>query len=107
MPPTPHHYPGPHPDHLDEKKLANDTIVLTAGGSGGQCVYVSTDAGATWSEPLQIDPSVYGYGRLTLLEDESLLLAYVQRHAAPQRCMLLRFRLNADRNGVELLPIAE
>ena len=87
--------------------MADDTIVLTAGGSGGQCVFLSTNRGADWSEPLRIDPSVYGYGRLTLLEDESILLAYVQRHGAPQRCMMVRFRVNTNRNGVELLPIAE
>ena len=87
--------------------LADDTLVLTAGGSGGQCVYFSTDGGSTWSDPLRIDPAVYGYGRLTLLEDETILLAYVQRHAAPQRCMMLRFRVNTARNSVELLPIVE
>jgi hypothetical protein len=86
--------------------LADDTLVLTAGGSGGQSVFLSTDRGATWSAPFRIDPDVYGYGRLTLLEDESILLAYVQRHAAPQRCMMLRFKLNAGRNAIELLPIA-
>jgi len=87
--------------------LADDTLVLTAGGSGGQCVFLSTDGGRAWSAPIRIDPSVYGYGKLTLLEDESILLAYVQRHSAPQRCLMVRFRVNASRNGVELLPIGE
>ena len=87
--------------------LADDTIVLTAGGSGGQCVFLSTDGGETWSDPLKIDPGVYGYGRLTLLKNESILLSYVERHAAPQRCLMLRFKVNAERNGVELLPIAD
>jgi hypothetical protein len=57
--------------------------------------------------PIRIDPSVYGYGKLTLLEDESILLAYVQRHSAPQRAMMVRFKVNASRDGVELLPIGE
>jgi len=87
--------------------LADDTLVLTAGGSGGQCVFLSTDGGKTWSAPITIDPSVYGYGRLALLEDESILLAYVQRHAAPQRCMMVRFSVNAARDGVELLPMGK
>ncbi len=32
-------------------------------------------------------------------------MSYVQRHAAPQRCMMIRFKVNATRDGVELLPI--
>jgi hypothetical protein len=85
--------------------LSDDTLVLTAGGSGGQCVFLSTDGGKSWSKPIRIDPSVYGYGKLTLLEDETIFLAYVQRHSAPQRCMLVRFQVNKSRNGVELLAI--
>ena len=85
--------------------LPDDTLVLTAGGSGGQCVFISTDEGRSWSKPIRIDPSVYGYGKLTLLEDETIFLAYVQKHSAPQRCMLVRFQVNKSRNGVELLPI--
>ena len=87
--------------------LADDTIVLTAGGSGGQCVFLSTDSGQTWSAPIQIDPGVYGYGKLTLLEDQSILLPYVQGHHAPQRCYMVRFKVNALRAGVELLPLGE
>ena len=87
--------------------LADDTLVLTAGGSGGQCVFLSTNGGKTWSAPIKIDPNTYGYGKLTLLEDETMLLPYVQRHAAPQRCYMVRFKVNASRDGVELLPIGE
>lgn len=87
--------------------LSDDTLVLTAGGSGGQCVFLSTDGARTWSDPLRIDPEVYGYGRLTLLKDQSMLLSYVQRHSIPQRCLLVRFRVNAGRDRVELLRIGE
>ena len=87
--------------------LADDTLVLTAGGSGGQCVFLSTNGGKTWSAPIKIDPSTYGYGKLTLLKDETMLLSYVQRHAAPQRCYMVRFKVNASRDGAELLPIGE
>ena len=83
--------------------LADDTILLTAGGSGGQCVFLSRDGGGSWSPPITVDADVYGYGKLTLLEDQSILLPYVQRHAAPQRCMLVRLRVNPARDGVELL----
>ena len=87
--------------------LADDTLVLTAGGSGGQGVFLSTNGGKTWSAPLTIDPGVYGYGKLTLLPDQSILLPYVHRHGAPQRCYMVRFKVNAARDGVELLPIAD
>ena len=87
--------------------LADDTLVLTAGGSGGQCLFLSTDGGKTWSQPIQIDPGVYGYGKLTLLEDESILLPYVHRHSAPQHCFLVRLRVNATRDGIDLLPLGK
>ena len=87
--------------------LNDDTIVLTAGGSGGQCIFLSTDGGQNWSDPLTIDRAAYGYGKLTKLEDETILMAYVQRHSAPQRCMLLRFKVNKDRTGVELLNLGD
>lgn len=85
--------------------LRDDTLVLTAGGSGGQCVFLSTDGGKSWSQPIRIDPSCYGYGKLSLLDDETIFLAYVQKHSAPQRCMLVRFEVNRSRDGVEFLPI--
>ncbi len=87
--------------------LADDTLVLTAGGSGGQCIFLSTDGGKTWSAPLKVDSSVYGYGKLTLLEDESLLLSYVWQHHAPQRCYMVHLKVNASRDGVELLPMGQ
>ncbi|HIK90918.1 MAG TPA: exo-alpha-sialidase, partial [Planctomycetes bacterium] len=87
--------------------LADDTLVLTAGGSGGQCIFLSTDGGKTWSTPINVDPGVYGYGKLTLLEDESLLLSYVWQHHAPQRCYAVRFKVDSSRDGVELLPMSQ
>ncbi|MFP6765877.1 MAG: sialidase family protein, partial [Planctomycetaceae bacterium] len=57
--------------------LKDDTLVLTAGGSGGQCLYLSTSGGRDWSDPLRVDPGVYGYGQLTRLADESIILSYV------------------------------
>jgi len=83
------------------------TLVLTTGGSGGQSVFLSTNGGKTWSPPIRIDPDVYGYVKLRLLDDQSILMPYVQRHGAPQRCILVRFRVNDGRNGVELLPIGK
>ncbi|MEO1993693.1 MAG: sialidase family protein, partial [Planctomycetaceae bacterium] len=87
--------------------LTDDTLVLTAGGSGGQSVFLSRNGGKTWSAPITIDPGVYGYGKLTRLADQSVLMAYVHRHGAPQRCYMVRFRVNAARDGVKLLEIGQ
>ena len=35
--------------------LKDDTIVLTAGDSRGQCLFPSTDGGASWSPPIRVD----------------------------------------------------
>jgi len=87
--------------------LSDDTLVLTAGGSGGQSVFLSTNGGKNWSAPIRIDPGVYGYGKLTLLKDESLLLSYVWQHHAPQRCYMVHLKVNKPRDGVELLPMGQ
>ena len=87
--------------------LADDTLVLTAGGSGGQCIYLSIDAGRTWSKPFRLDPAVYGYGVLTALADGSILLGYVERHSVPQRLLLLRFRIDSNRRQIDLLAIGD
>jgi photosystem II stability/assembly factor-like uncharacterized protein len=87
--------------------LADDTLVLTAGGSGGQCIFLSTDGGKTWSAPIKVDPGVYGYGKLALLKEESLLLSYVWQHHAPQRCYIVQLKVNASRDGVELLSMGQ
>jgi len=85
--------------------LRDDTLVLTAGGSGGQSIFLSTDGGRNWSEPIHVDPKVYGYGHLAPLKDESMLLSYVERHSVPQRILMVRLKVNAERTSVELLPI--
>ncbi len=98
------------PDYVYAPRVAvleDDTVVCTAGGSGGQSIFLSTDEGKTWSDPITVDPSVYGYGKLFLMEDESFLLGYVQSGGTPNRCWLTRFRVNDERNGIELLPIGE
>lgn len=87
--------------------LEDDTIVLTAGvgGLGGQIVFLSTDGGQTWSDPIRVAAGVYGYGKLFLLDDQSILLSYVMSGSVPNRCYLIRFRVNQARDGVELLRV--
>ena len=88
-------------------KLADDTIVCTVGGAGGQSVLLSSDGGQEWSDAITVDPSVYGYGKVFRDSDESILLSYVQSGRTPNRCWLVRFRVNAQRDGITLLLIAQ
>lgn len=87
--------------------LKDDTVVCAAGGSGGQCVFLSADGGRTWSAPIRIDPTAYGYGKLFLLEDETVLISYVMSGSTPNRSYLIRFKVNGERTGIELLPIGD
>ena len=88
-------------------ELADDTLVCTAGSGGGQSVFLSSDGGQEWSDAITVDPSAYGYGKLFRDRDESILLGYAQSGRAPNRCWLVRFRVNAQRDGITLLPIAQ
>jgi hypothetical protein len=85
--------------------LEDDTIVMTAGGSGGQCIFLSTDGGESWGPPIRLDPGVYGYGKLMLMEDQTILLGYVWSGTTPNRCYLVRLRVNEARDGIELLEM--
>lgn len=87
--------------------LKDNTTVLTAGGSRGQSVFLSTDGRQSRSKSITIDPAAYSYGKLTKFEDETVLLSYVQKHSAPQRRMLVRFQLKEERTGVELLSLGD
>ena len=87
--------------------LKDDTIVCTAGGSGGQCVFLTTDGGMTWSRPIRVDPGVYGYGKLFLMADETILMSYVMSGSTPNRSYLVRFKVNEKRTGIQLLAVGE
>ena len=56
---------------------------------------------------MDVNPVVYGYGRLTLLKDELILMPYVHRHGVPQRCYMVRFKVNEARDGIKLLLIGK
>jgi photosystem II stability/assembly factor-like uncharacterized protein len=84
-------------------------------GAGGQRAIFSTDGGQTWIAPAQhhgfaVDPSVYGYGRGTLLPDGSVFMAYIHTggHAAKdaqtEAIWGMRLRVRSDHSGIDLLP---
>ncbi|MEO1994215.1 MAG: hypothetical protein ABGZ17_02965, partial [Planctomycetaceae bacterium] len=66
----------------------------------------STDNGRTWTGHIPLDPSSYGYpGSYILERDQTILLPYCASGRAPNRVYLVRFRINAARNAIELLPL--
>ena len=70
-------------------------------------VWISKDNGMNWSKNIPLDTESYGYpGSFVLADDESILLPYCASGRAPNRIYLVRFRLNAERTGIELLPVA-
>ncbi|MBM83167.1 MAG: hypothetical protein CMJ78_21605 [Planctomycetaceae bacterium] len=69
-------------------------------------VFLSTDNGKTWSKDIPLDTSSYGYpGSFILEKDGSILLPYCASGRAPNRVYLVRFRVNSDRTGINLLPV--
>lgn len=69
-------------------------------------VWISTDDGQSWSKDIPLDTGSYGYpGSFILDDDESILLPYCASGRAPNRVYLARFRVNASRTGIELLPV--
>jgi photosystem II stability/assembly factor-like uncharacterized protein len=97
--------------------LPNGTLLCLHGSyaAGGLRAIFSADGGQTWIAPSKrrgfaVDPSVYGYGRGTLLPDGSVFLAYIHTggHAAKdartEAIWAMRMRIRPDRSGIDLLP---
>lgn len=70
-------------------------------------VVLSRNHGQTWTDPIPLDTSSYGYPGGTKLADDSIITSYVQSGRAPNRIYVVRFRPNAARDGIELLPLGE
>jgi len=69
-------------------------------------VWISKDHGRTWTGNIPLDPSSYGYpGSYILAPDQTILLPYCASGRAPNRVYLVRFRINAARNAIQLLPL--
>ena len=71
----------------------------------GLTVFLGKNAGKTWSGPIALDAKSYGYPGGLKLEDDTLLVSYCSSGRAPNRIYVLRFRVNAKRDGIELLPV--
>ena len=86
--------------------LRDGTLVLVATWNNLR-IWISKDNGQTWTDDIPLDTSCYGYpGSFLLEKDETILLPYCASGRAPNRIYLVRFRVNAARNGIELLPLA-
>lgn len=70
-------------------------------------VFLGRNNGTDWSEPIPLDTSSYGYPGGVLLDDESMQVSYCSSGRSPNSLYVLRFRVNAERDGIDLLPISE
>jgi len=86
--------------------LGDDTVVCVA-TLGNLHVWLSRDRGRTWTQPIPLDPSCYGYPGGFTLEDESIITSYVERGAGKSTIFVIRFKVNDARDGIELLPLGE
>ncbi|MAE64544.1 MAG: hypothetical protein CMJ18_09770 [Phycisphaeraceae bacterium] len=84
--------------------LSDGTVVCVA-TVGHLVAFLSRDHGRTWTRSVSLDQSSYGYPGGMRLEDDSVLVSYVQRGRAPSRIFLLRFKVSDDRSAIDLLPM--
>lgn len=84
--------------------LSDGTIVCVATW-GKLHVWIGKNGGERWTDAIPLDTSSYGYPGGVLLEDESILTSYTQRGAAPTRLYVIRFKVNEQRDGIQVLPV--
>lgn len=82
--------------------LGDGTLVCVATYHGGLYVFLSQDRGVNWTQEIPLDPSCYGYPGGLRMADESLI-SYCESGKAPNRVYVIRFQVNAARDGIELL----
>ena len=85
--------------------LSDGTVVCVCTYEGRLHGFLSTDHGVTWTPPLSIDPSAYGYPGGVLLEDDTLLVSYCSAGQAPNRVYVARLGVTAGRDGLVVLPV--
>jgi photosystem II stability/assembly factor-like uncharacterized protein len=84
--------------------LQDGTVVVVATWNNLR-VWISKDNGKTWTKDIPLDTSSYGYpGSFIVSKDESIVVPYCASGRAPNRIYLVRFRLNRNRDGIELQP---
>lgn len=98
--------------------LKDGTLVCLHGsyapGHGGLRVIFSTDGGRSWIAPAKdhgfLVDQAYGYGKAMELSDGSFFVTYLATgghrtgDAQSNSIRCLRFRVRADRSGIDLLP---
>jgi len=72
---------------------------------GNLRVFISRDAGKSWTHAIPLDTSSYGNPGGLLLDDESILISYTQRGAAPTCLYVIRFKVSDNRDGIQILPV--
>ena len=85
--------------------LSDGTVVCVC-TYGTLKVFLGREGGESWTGPLSLDPSSYGYPGGLKLDDESMLVSYCSSGKAPNDVYLLRFRVNQQRDGIDLLTVA-
>lgn len=84
--------------------LKDNTIVCVCTHRNLQ-VYLGRNGGESWTGPIDVDPSAYGYPGGMKLDDESILISYGTSGRSPNKIYALRFVVNGERDGIEFLPI--
>ena len=85
--------------------LEDSTLLCVTTYQGGLYVFLSQDGGVDWTPALPLDVSCYGYPGGLQMADGSLLISYCESGKAPNRVYVIRFQVNATRDGIELLDI--
>jgi hypothetical protein len=85
--------------------VLKDGTVVCVVSLNGLRVVLSRDRGRSWSHPIPLDASSYGYPGGMRLKDDSLLVSYTSSSRAPNRIYVVRFQVNPNRDGITLLPI--
>ena len=87
--------------------VLKDGTVVCVCTYGNLRVFLSLDRGASWTDPIPLDPSSYGYPGGIKLDDESILVSYCSSGRAPSRIYVVRFKVNTARDGIELLQLGQ
>ena len=85
--------------------LKDGTVVCVATWQGRLFVFLSRDEGVSWSKPISLDPSCYGYPGGFVDHDGSLVVSYSESGKSPNRVYAIRLEVNPDRKGIRLLPL--
>ena len=84
--------------------LSDGTIVCVCTYRNLQ-VFLGRNSGRQWTGPLDLDPGSYGYPGGLMLNDESMLVSYCSSGRSPNNVYVVRFRVNEERDDIELLPV--